>query len=359
MGKIIKGFCVFLIISLFILDSVKAADNSRICKLWNSFAEAGASLVREYKTEHDDRTISQKGIGLFYGSKSWYSRGINEYKLEPHEAIEYVRLLIEQGYFENRLTKEEAIVKQAKEKAKNILPISPPIKTDCLEWCIFNISRAFGQAGMEKDWIMIKTAALEKSLKNPTQVNYGVKGIIGTELAKVLIVKEGWIGLYYNPDTLLPGDKPAFIPSMPKKNSVYFEDWKSKYYMWTEHSVSYVTAKKQKVYKGIPVSDFIIDYRPTSKLWDLDNRDDDGNYKDIPVVSPTISKTDKVNRLKKVPFGFLLARGGRHAALISYGKVYEVHYTAEPWSEKLIEVKDFETEWGWFSGIIIVPPKSW
>ncbi len=66
-----------------------------------------------------------------------------------------------------------------------------------------------------------------------------------------------------------------------------------------------------------------------------------------------------VKELKQIPFGLVLARGGKHAAVISYGEVYEVHLEREPLDKELIDVKDFKTQWPWLSGVIMVPPDNW
>jgi len=186
--------------------------------------------------------------------------------------------------------------------------------------------------------------------------NYGFKGVIGTELAKVL-VDEGWIALYYNPDTVLPKDKPAIIPPKEeiKKLDLRFL-WFDFFVGWAEHVESYNVVKEKKNYYNIPITDMILDYNPTTELKDI--RFSSLNAT-VLVDSPTVKKTDKVEKLKQIPFGLLLARGGQHSAIISYGKVYEVHHAAGPVNKKLIDVKDFETEWDWLSGVILVPPGSW
>jgi hypothetical protein len=136
----------------------------------------------------------------------------------------------------------------------------------------------------------------------------------------------GWEGLYYNPDVNHAADRDQ------------------------EHSYSYSTAKKHSKYYGIKVVDCIINYNPNSIY-------EDGT--DIPPASRTPKESTKVTKLGKVPFGVMLARGGRHTAMILSGRVYEVHYSQGPRDLDLYGSTDFETEWPWYSGIIMVPPGHW
>ena len=81
----------------------------------------------------------------------------------------------------------------------------------------------------------------------------------------------------------------------------------------------------------------------------------------------TPSKTRKdpsqLTKLKKLPFGVLTAHGGYHMAIITYGKVVEVHWRADARSVQVIEQTDLE-KWAigeesgyhyYASGLIVAP----
>jgi hypothetical protein len=157
----------------------------------------------------------------------------------------------------------------------------------------------------------------------------------GTTLAKGL-EKIGWSGIYYNLDTENPMDK----------NYVY----NTKHYSWTEHSFTYRIAKSKRRYYELVVHDMIINFRPTEKYWD-----------GTPVQKITTKDSTKISKLKKIPFGFLNARGGEHTAIVMSGSVYEVHFSRGPDELELFAISDFETQWGWpwLTGIIHVPPGLW
>jgi len=334
-------------------------------KVWGAFSEKGASTVKDYKALHD-KSIDEKGYGIFYGSASKYVEYIKTFGVTPYQSILMDKMLsefsfvnfydIERGYDLEIGNGDLEIAALGKVSREQTLPnFKRPIKTDCLEWCLLNLGQTYKESDMSQDWKQVIETVVENSNNTLISKKYGFKGALGTELAKVL-VNDGWTALYYNPDTAIPRDKPAILLSKEevKKTELRFL-WYDYFVKWTEHIGSYNTAKKTMRYYNMPLTDLIIDYNPTTELEDIRF-----TIKTlVQVNSPVVKKTDKVEKLKQIPFGLLLARGGQHSAIISYGKVYEVHHVAGPTNKNLIEIKDFEKEWNWLSGVIIVPPGYW
>ncbi|MBM3199802.1 hypothetical protein FJZ53_02605 [Candidatus Woesearchaeota archaeon] len=328
-------------------------------KTWKTFSEKGAFSVRKYKELHD-KSIDEKGYGLFYGSASRYKDYIQMFGITPYQSVLMEQMLSDEKFVSDYLEEKRFDILERAALRKVLLEQTPldfksPKNTDCLEWCLLNMRKAYNGVGMSRDWEGILETAVKNSNTTQLSKKHGFKGLLGTELSKEL-VKNGWVALYYNPDTELPKDKPAVI--LPKEEVKKLDLrflWFEYFVQWTEHIGSYKEAKENKIYYGIPITDMITDYNPTTELKDIRF-----NISAIvSVKSPTVKKTDKVEKIKKIPFGLLLARGGQHSAIISYGKVYELHHGLGPTNKSLIEVKDFETEWNWLSGVIIVPPNMW
>jgi hypothetical protein len=336
----------------------KVYDN----KVWDDFSKKGASSVMNYKTLHD-KSVDKKGYGIFYGSSSKYIDYIKMFGVTPYQSILMDKMLSDGDFVSSYFDKEgdsfddlerTALKKVLGEKAPS--DFKTPKNIDCLEWCLLNMRQAYKGSGMSQDWKNILEIVVENSNKTLVSKNYGFKGVVGTELAKVL-VDDGWVALYYNPDIVTPNDKPAIIPPKEevRKTDLRFL-WFEYFGKWTEHIGSYKIAKEKKQYYNIPITDMILNYKPTTELKDIRFTDINST---VIIDSPTVKKTDKVEKLKQIPFGLLLARGGQHSAIISYGKVYEVHRASGPIDKNIIDVKDFETEWDWLSGVILVPPGSW
>jgi hypothetical protein len=182
--------------------------------------------------------------------------------------------------------------------------------TSCITYQLEAAALGHEKTAANLDWLQIKSSMRDGK---------------GTFLFKGY-AKAGWIGLYYNPDTENPADGEQ------------------------EHPASYRIGGKAGTYYDVPVTDCIIDYVPTTVR-------DDGTP--VPAANITKRVNDKLDKLKKVPFGVILARGGMHTAILMLGRVYEVHWKKGPRDLELYESCDFETEWQWLSGMIMVPPGSW
>jgi hypothetical protein len=131
----------------------------------------------------------------------------------------------------------------------------------------------------------------------------------GAELAKYL-AGQGWHSYYWNPDVRNPRDGDA------------------------EHVMGYQTAVKTGEYYGIPVNDYVINYRKTN--------------------TAEANDTKSFSSFQNVRFAFGIARGGVHNFMYSYNTVYEVHWDKD--GADLYERSSFYNDWPWLSGVMLTPP---
>ncbi|MFO0601179.1 MAG: LysM peptidoglycan-binding domain-containing protein [Myxococcaceae bacterium] len=174
-------------------------------------------------------------------------------------------------------------------------------ENSCIGWAMENVGAAYAAAGKSARWAEIQSIVVSK----------GSKGI---DLAKEL-KKDGWQAVYWNPDAKHPND------SNP------------------EHSFSAAQVAKGKGYYGIDVDAQVINYRPT---------DGQGTKLD----------NSGMDKLKQVPFFFGLAKGGVHTFVGRQGEVNEFHWADMPDSHHAIQQTPLK-DWGWNSGLIMVPPGTW
>lgn len=176
-----------------------------------------------------------------------------------------------------------------------------PRQSSCIDWALECVQAAYDGVGRGSEG----RAAVARCVAEQGR---------GTVLARELIAR-GWIGVYWNPDTLKPNDNDK------------------------EHTFSAMKARTSRTYYGLRVRHLLVDYRPT-----------DG--------SPTEKDTSGLEKLAKVPFWFGVARGGKHT-FVGYGATLsEFHWTYEPDSPGAIDERPFEG-FGWNSGLIVVPPDTW
>ncbi len=145
----------------------------------------------------------------------------------------------------------------------------------------------------------------------------------GDLLAKALVNKHGWSGIYLTPDKFHPRDGDQ------------------------EHTFATTQALKNCSYAGVPISYAVLDYQPLDK-----------SHKNFQALYPFGER--KLNRIdldaiSKIPFGFGLSRGGMHTWLFSKGFVYEVH-----WDEVGPNLYDKTAiqNFPWQSNLIVVPPDA-
>jgi hypothetical protein len=183
--------------------------------------------------------------------------------------------------------------------------------TDCITYVINVLKHAFEKSGNK--------AAADKVVK---------LGQYGTALAAYLVNSQKWKGVYYNPDVNHPRDGQL------------------------EHPFSYYKkALLSKKYYDIPISHWVIDYKPTPKS--------DPNYKSFSGIGGskalTTQDTTQLDKLKKAKFGVGVSRGGKHTWLYSLGNVYEVHW--DQIGAGLYEASSFE-DYPWISGALAIPPDA-
>jgi LysM repeat protein len=181
-------------------------------------------------------------------------------------------------------------------------PSASSIKENsCIGWAMENVGAAYAAAGKSARWAEIMSTVVAKGSK-------------GTDLAKEL-KKDGWQSVYWNPDAKNPNDGNA------------------------EHSFSAVQAARGKGYYGIDVDAQVVNYRPTDGM---------GTKQDM----------SGIEKLREVPFFFGLAKGGVHTFVGRKGEVNEFHWSEMPNSSHAIQQTPLE-QFGWNSGLIMVPPGTW
>ncbi len=253
---------------------VVSNDTSNLNNVGQQWAQGGADSIEEKMGAHL-QGIKETGIGVYYGD---------------HSTLQDM----------TRSEKQEWI-------NSNATPgTTPPSvndlkKSSCIEWALDNVGAAYKAAGKSERWSEIRSTVLSQGAK-------------GTDLAKEL-QKDGWEGVYFNPDARNPDDGNA------------------------EHSYTAAITKRGKPYYGINVDHRVTDYRPT---------EGQGTEKDM----------SGVEKLRDVPFFFGIAKGGMHTFVGRDGKVNEFHWTAKPDDTNAIEERPLE-EFPWNSGVMMIPPGTW
>ncbi len=245
---------------------------SRANDFGNKLAAGGAQSIALRSKQHLD-SIERTGVGVYYGDHS---------AMKTMSAQE---------------RKDWAVA--------NARPGTTPPTTfkesSCIGWVYENVGAAYAAAGKTARW-------------NEILGIVAAKGSKGTDLAKEL-QKDGWQGIYWNPDAKNPNDGNA------------------------EHTFSAAQVKRGNGYYGITITDTVQNYRPTEG-------------------GPTRQDLSGIEKLSKVPFFFGLAKGGMHTFVGREGKVNEFHWNHMPDSKTAIEEKPLK-DWGWNSGVIMVPPGTW
>lgn len=238
-------------------------------------AEAGRKSIETKMTAHRT-SIDKTGIGTMFGDHGSFKR------MSASERETWIR--------ENQ-------------KPGSVPPT--PKESSCIGWAMENVKAAYTAAGKGVRWAEIERIVVSKGSK-------------GTDLAKEL-QKDGWEGVYFNPDAKRPSDGNP------------------------EHSFSASQVAKGKGYYGINVKHTVQNYRPSTA--------EEGK-------TPTAQDLKGFKDLEKVPFFFGLARGGTHTFVGTAGKVNEFHWDRMPDDKGSIEERPL-TEFPWNSGVVMVPPGTW
>jgi hypothetical protein len=182
----------------------------------------------------------------------------------------------------------------------------PPGTTasDCTVYVLDVLARAFAAKGQSADW----TAVLREA-----KTSSGRGGLKGTEVMRSLQNRLGWEAVFWAPDPRNPADGSS------------------------QHSSAYRNmVQATGTYYGIRVDrdKSVINYRRTNPARPND--------------------LSGIERLRRLQFGVLDARGGTHMAMIVNGAVYEVHFTAPATDRNAVEATPLEG-FAWLSGAIAAP----
>ncbi|HEY5704136.1 MAG TPA: hypothetical protein VIS96_01015 [Terrimicrobiaceae bacterium] len=182
--------------------------------------------------------------------------------------------------------------------------------TDCITYVINVLKHAF-----------------EKDGRKPVAQKVAQLGKKGTELAAYLVNEQKWTGIYYNPDVNHPRDGDL------------------------NHTFSRKVALESKKYYTIPLSYWLINYRPTPET--------DPKYQSFSGVGgskePTKLDQTQLQMFQKVKFAYGVSKGGKHVWLYSLGTIYDVHW--DKIGADLYKATKFE-DFEWLSGALVAPPDA-
>jgi hypothetical protein len=184
-------------------------------------------------------------------------------------------------------------------------------KTDCTDYVLKVLGNTFRAQGQGTAWNSVYTAA---------QAGSGEK-FKGIELLKALQQQLGWKAVFWGPDPRNPADS------------------------LSEHPDAYRKVRETGTYYGVTVDTdkSVVEYRRTNPAQPV--------------------KTAQLEKLRKVPFGVIAAKGGYHMTVLINGIVYEAHWEALPTDPNVIQATPLDTWPDWQSGVIVMPAgdvdKAW
>lgn len=186
-------------------------------------------------------------------------------------------------------------------RCANPLPVGAR-SADCTTYVLDVLKGAFAAKGQAAVWTKVMSTAAAAS---------GGK-LLGTEVIKALQTAASWEGVFWAPDPRNPKDKSP------------------------EHPTAYKKVRGQGTYYGVTVdrARSVIEYRRT----------DPANPQDL----------SGIEKLRRLQFGVLATRGGKHMALIVNGSVYEIHWDKPATDPNAIEATPLES-FVWNSGVIVAP----
>lgn len=175
--------------------------------------------------------------------------------------------------------------------------------SDCTEYVKAVLGQVFAAHGLTSLWTDILREAVRAS---------GRPGLKGTEIIRALQSKHRWEALFWSPDPRDPADGTP------------------------EHPYAYRVVGDRRTYYDIAVdpAKSVINYRRTKAT----------NSADL----------TGIDRLRRLQFGVLAARGGTHMAMIVNGSVYEVHWSSGADDRNAVEATPLE-RFEWQSGAIAAP----
>ncbi len=184
-------------------------------------------------------------------------------------------------------------------------------RSDCTEWALSVIGGAYKAQGKGDEW---------KNIMATARANSGADGLKGTEVIKAIQAQGNWTGVFFGPDPRNPADSDP------------------------EHPTAYKKVREQGTYYGISVDNdkSVVEYRRTD------------------TTKP--AKTEQLEKLRKVPFGIMVARGGKHMMIMINGFVYELHWDKLATDPDVLQATPLEN-FEWLSGVVLIPTdevtKAW
>ncbi len=149
----------------------------------------------------------------------------------------------------------------------------------------------------------------------------------------------GWKTFYWNNDT-------GSTPPLPAQRSYVGATP-------NDHVYDQKLAYSKKMYHGVPIDGYLVNFSPNPG-------------------SPTRKDDSLMSQLKRVPYFVGISHAGFHVWNGSYGEITESHSFFDPDNKHNIEVGEFDPPnasptcreiggrcWGYFSGVIAVPPGPW
>ncbi|MBN2361696.1 MAG: hypothetical protein JXR83_19745 [Deltaproteobacteria bacterium] len=273
-------------------------DNSARAQAGRRLAQEGRSGLLERTARHN-QLVEERGVGTHYGDHSWYSS---------------------MSYQDKR--------KQLQEWTKaGQTPVDPNQlkQTSCVGWALENVVAAYDKAGRGERGREIQRIVQSAYTDPSGKVHRDLKGMGGILCRE--LQKDGWQAIYFAHDSKNP-DEPG--STARQQHQGYTNMAKGQKKFWAVYP-----------YEKLRVDDYVMDYRPSS----------DSNRQ------PDLSGIEK---LKNVPFAVGVAKGGTHCFAMHDGVVSENHWTAGPndAGSSIFEETPLQ-DWGWSTGLIMVPPGTW
>lgn len=261
--------------------------------------------LQSFEEEHK-ALIDVRGYGRFYGSE-WFrkkiviQRQLKEKVTEMEEKVKRTRADIESMYEELRqkpnyfqliekIVESESILHEMEETlidARFLLKKDAPTVISCIG-LDYQIARDAWPQGEAR-------TTFTKAIRE--------KKAIAPIALQALIEDTGWDAVFYAPDTINPAER-------KEEDQKYHQQL----YERTRRSGIYTTHSEFGPVT-IPIDEFVVNYRLSQTSQEAG-------------IIPSPDNLERVEMLSYAPFGFGFSRDGVHAYAISYGRVFEVHYTS-------------------------------
>jgi hypothetical protein len=220
--------------------------------------------------------------------------------------------------------------------------------SDCTEFVLQILRETFAQLNRQSDWAKVESKYLANRNARFNPKSREKKTLSGIDVQAALQQVLGWKGIFWSPDPsyriptaeiAAPGPGEAAEGLRKAKKGTYYKEFGE---------------KGSKGSPGVAISQIVTDYAPETP---------NVGYG---AASKTVKETTQLEKLKKLPFGVMSAHGGFHMAILTNGKVLELHQSAHADSVNVIERVDFERWWVgpasgfhfFASGVIVAPAED-